>query len=149
MPMKSRRRRLREQASAQDLATPDINTTPLIDVMLVLLIMLIVTIPVRLDAVDMTTPPPHPAPPPRPPVVVELHIGPGEQVRWNRQPVPTQERLEQLLYEAAHSSPPVELHLRPSPRARYDAFARVLAAAQREGVTRMAIVEGPQGPQQP
>lgn len=149
MPMKSRRRRLREQAAAQDLATPDINTTPLIDVMLVLLIMLIVTIPVRLDAVDMTTPPPHPAPPPRPPLVVQVRIGPGELVRWNREPVPSQNRLEQLLYEAAHAVPPVELHLHPSPRARYDAFARVLATAQREGVTRMAIVEGPQGPPQP
>ncbi len=138
--MKPRHRRARLQAAIQDVAAPEINTTPLIDVMLVLLIMLIVTIPVRLDAVDMTTPPAAAAPP-HPPVVVDLRIGPGEQLAWNSTPVRSQAQLQRLMHAAAVAAPPVELHLRPLPQARYDTFARVLATAQREGVTRMGIVE--------
>ena len=125
----------------QEIAAPEINTTPLIDVMLVLLIMLIVTIPVRLDAVDMTTPPAQARTPPKPPVVVDVEIGPGRRVLWNRLPVLSQSQLQQLLRGAASSTPPEEVHLHPDARASYDTFARVLATAQREGVTRMGIVE--------
>ena len=139
--MNSRRRRARLQAQMHDLAAPEINTTPLIDVMLVLLIMLIVTIPVRLDAVDMTTPPPQAHTPPKPPVVVNVGVGPGHRVTWNGAPVGSQEQLRRLLRDAAHASPPEQVHLHPDARASYDTFARVLATAQREGVTRMGIVE--------
>lgn len=131
---------MRRAARQDEMASPQINTTPLIDVMLVLLIMLIVTIPMRLDAVDL-----HMAgaarAAPRPPAIVDVDIGPGEQVRWNGVAVPSEQRLQALLRAAARGDPPAQLHLHPSPRASYDAFARVLATAQREGVTRMGIVQ--------
>ena len=142
--MNSRLRRLRHEACRDEVASPQINTTPLIDVMLVLLIMLIVTIPIRLGSVALRIP--HDArAAPRTPAIVDLSIGPGRLLRWNGVPVPSEQGLRRLLRGAASADPPVQLDLHPDAQASYDTFARVLVTAQREGVTRMGIVQAAHG----
>ncbi|MBU6440190.1 MAG: biopolymer transporter ExbD [Betaproteobacteria bacterium] len=142
--MKSRLRRMRREARQDDVASPQINTTPLIDVMLVLLIMLIVTIPIRLGSVVLRMP--HDAPAaPRSSRIVDLSIGPGQLLRWNGVPVSSDRSLRGLLHAAAAEDPPAQLDLHPDPRASYDTFARVLVTARREGVTRMGIVQAAHG----
>ena len=79
----------------------DINTTPLIDVMLVLIIMLIITIPVQLHAVNLNMPHGNPPPPVRPPVVVTVDIDAGGAVLWNGEAVPDRPALEARLRAAA------------------------------------------------
>src|SRR5437879_13581008 len=72
----------------------DINTTPLIDVMLVLLIMLIITIPIKLHSVNLTMPVTPPPPPTTPPQVVRININPDGIVLWNGQVFPDLQALE-------------------------------------------------------
>ena len=119
----------------------EINTTPLIDVMLVLLIMLIITIPIQLHSLTLDAPQPAPAPP-VPPVVVSLDVDADGTVRWNGEPIAGREALEARLRQAAGPGGP-EVHLKPDPRTAYKHVAAVLAAAQRLGVTRLGIVDRP------
>ena len=119
----------------------DINTTPLIDVMLVLLIMLIITIPVQLDAVKLNlpigVPPPLQSPPP---AVVRVDVGADSLVRWNGEPLPSPADLAQRMEDLARQPEPPELHLRPDADADYAVVARVMATAQRTGLTKVGIV---------
>ncbi len=117
----------------------DINTTPLIDVMLVLIIMLIITIPVQLHAVNLNLP--HGKAPPleQPPVVVTVTIGADGSVLWNDVVVSDLATLEAKLRQVATEANPPELQLRPDGAAPYGAVARVLAAAQRLGVTQLGM----------
>ena len=117
----------------------DINTTPLIDVMLVLIIMLIITIPVQLHAVNLNLPQGKPPPPQQPPVVVTVKINADGSVLWNDVVVSDQATLEAKLRQAATEANPPELQLRPDGAAPYGAVARVLAAAQRLGVTQLGM----------
>lgn len=118
----------------------EMNTTPLIDVMLVLLIMLIVTIPVQTHAVKLDMPPPTP---PKDeivePVVVELVVDFDGSVFWDGNPVPNTAVLEQYLKSAAVAENPPEIHLRPNRLVKYDFVAKVLAAAQRLGVKKIGF----------
>jgi biopolymer transport protein ExbD len=122
----------------------EINTTPLIDVMLVLLIMFIITLPVMTHAVklDMPRPPPPGAPPPDVPAdPIKLDIDWDGTIIWNGNVV----SLEQVEgYFRTEGGKPVEqqaeLHVRPDRRANYDAVAKVLALAQRNGVKRIGFV---------
>lgn len=118
----------------------EINTTPLIDVLLVLLIMLIVTIPVQTHAVRLDLPlvPPPAAPPP---AVVTIDIGADGIILWNRQPVDNGALAARLAVAAADPGRP-ELHVRPHKAVAYRHVAAVLAAAQRLGVTKIGIVAG-------
>ena len=118
----------------------EMNSTPLIDVMLVLLIMLIITIPIQTHAVklDMPVGPQHP--PPTPPVVVELGVDFDGTPTWNGNPVPSREQLDQYLQQAKDTDPQPEIHLRPNRLAKYGAVARVLGDAQRIGVTKIGFV---------
>ncbi len=118
----------------------DINTTPLIDVMLVLLIMLIITIPVQLHAVNMDMPQASTAKPPTPPVVVKVDVDAGNVIRWNGQPLADRAELEARLQEAARVQPQPELHLRAHARAKYEAVAAVMAGAQRNGLSKLGIL---------
>ena len=118
----------------------DINTTPLIDVMLVLLIMLIITIPIQLHAVNLNLPNGNPPPPATPPEVVRIDVDADGHVLWNGEVVPTEDALEVRLQQAAALPDQPEVHLRPNKAAEYEAVARVLAAAQRVGVTRLGVV---------
>ncbi|MBB2485460.1 biopolymer transporter ExbD [Mitsuaria sp. WAJ17] len=119
----------------------DVNTTPLIDVMLVLLVMLIITIPIQLHSVNMNMP--NGAPPPavvKDPVVVEIFIDFDGTVLWNNEQV-DKNQLEARLIEAAKPGPDQpEVHIKPNKLVDYGRVAMVLAAAQRLGVTKMGIV---------
>lgn len=118
----------------------DINTTPLVDVLLVLLVMLIITIPIQLHAVDIEMPGRSTPPPEQPPAVVQLDVAPGGQVRWNGEPLADRAVLEQRLREAAGQAPQPEIHLRPHPQAKYDTVAAALASAQRLGLQKIGLV---------
>ncbi|HMM15065.1 MAG TPA: biopolymer transporter ExbD [Parvibaculum sp.] len=118
----------------------EINTTPLIDVMLVLLIMLIITIPVQTHAVRLDLPEPQAAASPERPKVVDLVIAADGAVSWNGAAVPTESALDDLLRAASRREPQPELHIKADPLARYEPVAKVLAAAQRVGVERLGFV---------
>ena len=112
----------------------DINTTPLIDVMLVLLIMLIITIPAQLHSVNLDMPLPSNAPKKADPVVVRVDVDGNSVVNWNGKPVGSRTELEALLKQAATMQPQPELHIRSHTKAKYEATAGVLAWAQRNGL---------------
>lgn len=118
----------------------DINTTPLIDVMLVLLIMFIITLPVTMHAVKLDMPQTRNSPPPD--VIIEpiqLEIDWDGTVLWNGTPVQVQ-ALEGYFQTEAARNPQPELHVRPNRRAHYDTVAKVLAMAQRNGMQRIGFV---------
>jgi len=117
----------------------DINMTPLIDVMLVLLIMFIITIPVMTHAVKLDMPRASNAPSLSQPVVINLEIDFDGTVLWNGTPVEI-EALDTYFRREAANDPQPELHIRPSKRAKYDVVARVLASAQRNGMRKIGFV---------
>jgi biopolymer transport protein ExbD len=117
----------------------DINMTPLIDVMLVLLIMFIITIPVMTHAVKLDMPRASNAPSVVTPIVINLEIDFDGTVLWNGTPVDI-ESLEGYFRREAANDPQPELHIRPSKRAKYDVVARVLASAQRNGMRKIGFV---------
>lgn len=118
----------------------DINTTPLIDVMLVLLIMLIVTIPIQLHAVNLNMPVGNPPPPLEQPVVVTIDVDFDGTVYWNGEQVPDRAALEERLTAAAQMPVQPEVHLRPNKLAEYKDVAAVMASAQRLGVTKLGLI---------
>ena len=117
----------------------DINMTPLIDVLLVLLVMFIITIPVMTHAVKLDMPRATNAPSLAQPVVINLEIDFDGTVLWNGTPVDI-ESLEGYFRREAANDPQPELHIRPSKRAKYDVVARVLASAQRNGMRKIGFV---------
>ena len=119
----------------------DINTTPLIDVMLVLLIMFIITIPVQTHAVKLDLPQNNQNPPPNQidPVKNEVFVNTQNQVLWNGTPV-TLTVLRQYLDATQTMNPVPELHLRPDPQARYELVDSVLAVTKRAKVEKMGFV---------
>ncbi len=128
--------------TASGAAFCDINTTPLIDVMLVLLVTLIVTLPimthaVKLDMPNVSNPPP---PPPTPPEVIDLEIDFDGTVVWNNSPVTGLPQLEAYFHAERGKDPQPEIHLRPDRRAKYDIVAKVLAAAQRDHMKKIGFV---------
>jgi biopolymer transport protein ExbD len=128
-------------SSDSDEPMMDINTTPLIDVMLVLLIMFIITIPVQTHAVmlDLPVPDPNSVPPPVNPVRNRIAIEPNGTILWNGLPVnPVQ--LRQYLDLTTTINPVPELHLQPHPEARYEVVDEVLAITKRANITAMGFV---------
>jgi biopolymer transport protein ExbD len=120
----------------------DINTTPLIDVMLVLLVTLIVSLPimthaVKLDMPNVNNPPP---PPDQQPEVINLEIDGDGTVVWNGSPVASLEQLQGYFATETSKDPQPEIHLRPDRRAKYDVVAKVLAAAQRNHMKKIGFV---------
>jgi biopolymer transport protein ExbD len=118
----------------------DINTTPLIDVMLVLLVMLIITIPIQLHSVNLNMPTGNPPPPLVKPEVVKIDIDSDGVVYWNGEGVPDRATLEEKLAAAAAQQVQPELHLRPDKNAKYEIVAGVMASSQRLGLTKIGIV---------
>jgi len=117
----------------------DVNTTPLIDVMLVLLVMLIITIPIQLHSVNLDMPPPSKLPPPAPPVVHEVFIDFDGSLSWDGTVI-TQGELESKLTSVAGEADQPEVHIKPNKLVDYGAVAHVMASAQRHGVKKMAMV---------
>ena len=118
----------------------DINTTPLIDVMLVLLIMLIITIPAQLHSVNLDMPVHTPPVKKVEPVVIRIDVDAGGIAHWNGQAIANRAELEHKLSEAAALVPQPELHIRSHGKAKYEAVAGVMASAQRLGLTKLGIV---------
>ena len=119
----------------------DINTTPLIDVMLVLLIMFIITIPIQSHAVKLDLPQDDGSntPPPIDPVKNKIVITAGGDILWNGAPV-NQIQLRQFLDISQQIVPVPELHLQPEPEARYELVDEVLAITKRASVEKMGFV---------
>jgi len=119
----------------------DINTTPLIDVMLVLLIMFIITIPIQTHAVKLDLPvdQANQPPPPIDPVKNKVTIDPAGTVYWNGSPV-NLTTLRQYLDLTQAMNPIPELHLQPDPQARYVVVDEVLAVTKRANVEKMGFV---------
>ncbi len=118
----------------------DVNTTPLIDVMLVLLVMLIITIPIQLHAVNLNMPVGTPPPPLKPPVVVTIDVDFDGTVLWNGEALANEAVVEQRLIQVAAEPDQAEVHLRPNRLVEYKAVAKVMAAAQRLGVKKLGII---------
>ena len=118
----------------------DINTTPLIDVMLVLLVMLIITIPIQLHSVNLNLPTGNPPPPLVLPEVVKLDIDDQSRVYWNGEVVDDRTTLESKMSASAQEQVQPEVHLRPDKQAKYSVVAGVMASAQRLGLTKIGIV---------
>ena len=128
-------------SNAEGTPMMDINTTPLIDVMLVLLIMLIVTIPPQTHAVKLDLPVNQPNPPP---VIIQpqknvVSINAQDQVLWNGTPISMQQ-LRQYLDASQQMNPIPELHLQPDATARYEIVDEVLAVTKRAHVQKMGFV---------
>ena len=118
----------------------DMNTTPLIDVMLVLLIMLIITIPAQLHSVNLDMPLPSNAPKKVDPIVIKVDVDANSVVNWNGKPMGSRAELELKVKEAAAMSPQPEIHIRSHAKAKYEAVAGVMASAQSNGLTKLGIV---------
>ncbi len=118
----------------------DINTTPLIDVMLVLLVMLIITIPIQLHSVNLNMPIGTPPPPLEQPVVITVDVDFDGTIYWNGEILQGKPALEERLTAAAAMPVQPEVHLRPNKLAEYRDVAMVMAAAQRIGVTKLGLV---------
>ncbi len=119
------------------------NTTPLIDVMLVLLIMFIVTLPVQTHAVKMNMPvPSKSAPPPKPPEIIRIDVDFDGTIGWNGEVIQSGDRntVEQRLMAIAAIPDQPEVHLRPNKLVTYKHVAMIMATAQRLGVTKIGIV---------
>jgi biopolymer transport protein ExbD len=117
----------------------EMNMTPLIDVLLVLLVMFIITIPVMTHAVKLDMPRATNAPSVVEPVVIRIEIDFDGTVLWNGSPVVIDD-LDGYFRREAATDPQPELHIRPNKRATYDVVARVLAAAQRNGLRKIGFV---------
>lgn len=116
------------------------NITPLIDVLLVLLVMLIITIPIQLHSVNMELPAGLPPPVSSEPLVVRIEISAQNQLLWNDQPLADRAMLDQRLQATAQLSEQPEIHVRPHRNAKYDTVAMVLSASQRFGLQKIGVV---------
>jgi biopolymer transport protein ExbD len=115
------------------------NTTPLIDVMLVLLIMLIITIPIQTHAVKLNMPVNSPGAANDPPKVVQIAIAADGAIRWDGESVEDRKDLESRISEVARESPQPEVHVRSDGNARYEIVAMVMASSQRFGLTKIGV----------
>ena len=118
----------------------EVNMTPLIDVMLVLIVTLIMTLPIQTHAVKLDMPPPTALPPPLVlPEVYNLDIDFDDTVYWDGNKVSLAE-LEGYFRTESKKDPQPEIHLRPDKRSHYDTTAKVLAAAQRNNMQKIGFV---------
>ncbi len=127
-------------AGRDDEPLVDINTTPLIDVMLVLLIMLIITIPIQTHAVKMNMPVATTPPPAQPRLPVRIDIDFDGTIGWNGEVVADRAELEARLSRIAAEADQQEVHVRPNKLVTYKHVAAVMASAQRLGVTKIGLV---------
>ena len=118
----------------------DINTTPLIDVMLVLLIMLIITIPIQTHAVKLNMPVGSPPQQTEPPPVVLVEVDFDGTVIWNGETVPDRPTLDQKFIDASVMPVQPEFHLRPNKIVNYKHVAAVMASAQSHGITKIGLI---------
>ena len=118
----------------------EMNMTPLIDVMLVLIIMLIITIPIQNHAINLNMPVGTPPPVTAPPVVVTIDVDFDGTVLWDNVVVPDRAQLEARLKQVASQANQPEVHLRPNKLVPYTSVAAVMASAQKLGVTKIGLI---------
>lgn len=118
----------------------EMNATPLIDVMMVLLIMLIITIPAQLHAVNLSMSTQTSIDQKINPMVIKLDVDAANVISWNGQPLASRDELESKLREASEFQPQPELHIRSHAKAKYRSVAGVMASAQRNGLGKIAIL---------
>jgi biopolymer transport protein ExbD len=130
-------KRLRKGADAEVMM--DINTTPLIDVMLVLLVMLIITIPIQLHAVNLEMPVGTPPTSDIKPEKIQIDIDEKSTVYWQGLPV-TAAELDEKMSLIGTMTPQPEVHIRPNKDCQYQVFANVLSTSKRKGLSKMAVI---------
>ena len=118
----------------------DINTTPLIDVMLVLLVMLIITIPIQLHSVNLNLPVGTPQPSDVKPEVVKIDVDAKSVVHWQGTALTSGAELEQKMKTVSELAVQPEVHLRPDKHARYEVVASILAATKRAGLSKIGVI---------
>jgi biopolymer transport protein ExbD len=123
----------------------EINMTPLVDVMLVLLIIFIITVPVMKHSVNVDLPRATSTPQDAKPDTIRLSVNALGEYFWNEQRV-TEADLLPRLQAAAARNPQPELHLRGDKEARYESVAQALAAAQRSGLRKIGFITEPKAP---
>jgi biopolymer transport protein ExbD len=126
-----------DASSADAQPMVEMNTTPLIDVMLVLLVMLIITIPVQLNAVQLDMPS---ASSNAPPELVRVQIDAGGFVRWNNELIISEATLDERMRQAAQQSPQPEIHITPEPNTPYALVVTMTASAQKMGLRQVGVV---------
>jgi biopolymer transport protein ExbD len=117
----------------------EINTTPLIDVMLVLLVMLIITIPIQLHSVELEMPVGTPPVNLIKPEKIQIDIDDKSTVYWQGLPV-TEQELDANMQTLSGQNPQPEVHIRPNKSAQYAVFANVLSSSKRLGLTKIAVI---------
>lgn len=128
-------------SSSEPEAMMEMNMTPLIDVMLVLIIMFIITLPIANHSVNLNMPnnQSQPTEPPEPPVVVTIDVDFDGTLSWDGMVV-TRSQLDGKLAAAATTTPQPEIHLRPNKLVPYKSVASVMASAQKLGVTKLGMI---------
>jgi biopolymer transport protein ExbD len=130
-------------SDSEDDFNPEINTTPLVDVMLVLLIIFIITIPVINQSVKIDLPRATSQPQDLKPENINLDIDAQGQIFWNREPIDASQ-LQIRIATAAQKTPQPELHLRAERTTQYEKVAQVMAAAQTGGLSKIGFVTEPE-----
>jgi biopolymer transport protein ExbD len=122
-------------------AEPVLNATPLIDVLLVVLVILIITLPVMTHNVQVTLP--HRGPDAPRPEIISIDVDFDGAVFWNGEPAGSDPAIERRLKALLARNPEARVDVRPDPRSAYESTARVLAATQRAHVTKLVIAQVP------
>ncbi|GAB3189211.1 ExbD/TolR family protein [Hydrogenophaga aquatica] len=120
----------------------EINMVPLIDVMLVLLIVFMITVPVMKNSIDVNLPQAAAQPSQDKPETVRLSVDAEGRYHWNEAPV-SDEELQARLETAARQEPQPELHIRGDKSVRYERVAQAMASAQRAGVRKLGFITEP------
>ena len=128
---------------ADDDLVSDINTTPLVDVMLVLLIIFLITIPVVIQTVPLTLPKERNLPTQTKPENIVISVNRDGDVFWNNQPVADEGRLLERLKEIAIKKPQPEVHIRGDKEGRYEFVGRVVYTCQRAGIFKVGFITEP------
>ena len=131
------------QSSGEDEVVSAINTTPLVDVMLVLLIIFLITIPVVTQSIAMSLPKETNIARQTKPENIEISVSKDGDVFWNAQPVGDSEALFQRLKKVATMTPQPEIHIRGDEKARYESVGRVVFACQRAAIQKISFVTEP------
>lgn len=118
----------------------EMNTTPLIDVMLVLLIMIIVTLPIMTHAVKLDMPRPDNTVPDVQPELIEIVVDYDGTILWNGTTVPNLDTLDRYFKSEAAKYPQPQVAIRPDARVKYDYVVQVLASAQRNSIEKMGLI---------
>jgi biopolymer transport protein ExbD len=131
----------------EDEMNSTINTTPLVDVMLVLLIIFLITIPVVTQSIDLTLPKERNLPTQTKPENIVISVNRDGEVHWGMERLPDIETLVSRLKVEAVKVPQPEVHIRGDAQVRYESVGRVVVAAQRAGIYKVGfITEPPAGP---